>query len=142
MNIFLAVPFSSRIDENGEVTAHYRSELEQLLARLRADGHTVFCALEYTGWRSVGDNSLPADELQHDFEQILKSDIMFALLEERISAGVEIELGYAYAHDKTIRMFQIGRPAWSNIAISQLTSHPIETVRSVTDFGTRVLESL
>ena len=133
MNIFLSVPFSSYVDTDGEVEAAYRQSIERLLTDLRAHGHSVYCALEYAEWK-VGGLTLPEEELKHDFEEIDHADKIVALLEERISAGVQLEYGYAYAKRKVIEVYQIGKPAWSNMAFAKLNGHEIIPVQSIDDF--------
>ena len=117
MKIFLVVPFSSRVAEGGEVEPSYRKTIEGLIAQLRAHGRSVFCALEYADWR-IGGLTTPEAELGHDLAEIDSSDLLVVLLEERISAGIQLECGYAYAKGKDIAAYQIGKPAWSNAAFS------------------------
>jgi nucleoside 2-deoxyribosyltransferase len=138
MNIFLAVPFSSRIDESGNVEATYRQTVEKLLAGLRQRGHDVYCALEYSEWK-MGGNTPPDEEFKHDFEQIDLCDKLLVLMEERVSAGVQIECGYAYARGKAIEVYQIGTPEWSNRTFAQVNGHEIISVHDIDDFATKAL---
>jgi len=133
MNIFLSVPFSSYVDGNGDVETTYRESIERLLTNLRAHDHSVYCALEYADWK-VGGLTLPEEELKHDFEEIDRADKVVVLLEERISAGVQLEDGYAYAKRKVIEDYQIGKPTWSNLAFAKLNGHEIVPVQSIDDF--------
>lgn len=139
MRIFLAVPFSSRVDADGNVMGDYRKSIEKLLGGLRQRGHTVYCALEYTKWRMDG-LSLPEEELGQDFTEIDAADKLIVVLEEQLSAGVQLESGYAYARQKVIEVYQIGKPAWSNIAFSRLNGNDIISVQSIDDFVGQVLE--
>lgn len=138
MNIFLCVPFSSRVDANGNVDVEYRRSVERLLSGLRKREHSVYCALEYASWK-LGGLSSPEDELAQDLKEIDLADKVVALLEERVSAGVQLENGYAFAKGKTVEIYQIGNPAWSNIAFAKLNGHEIYPVETFDDFVERVL---
>ena len=138
MKLFLSVPFSSQVDDSGKVHAEYRQKMEKLIGQLRGRDHDVFCALEYAQWQ-IGGMASPEQELRHDFEQIEQSDKVIVLLEERVSAGVQLEKGYAYAKGKTVDVYQIGKPAWSNIAFSLLSGHEIRAVRDIDDFIERAV---
>lgn len=113
--------------------------MEPLLAGLRAQGYEVYCALEYANWK-IGGLTSPEAELKHDLEQIDTSDKLVVLLEEAISAGVQLENGYAFARGKQVEIYQIGKPAWSNTAFSRLNGHEIRSVQDTDDFARQVLE--
>jgi len=115
MKIFLSVPFSSRVNLQGDAEALYRRSIETLLAELRKHNHEVYCALEHAQWK-MGGLTPPDEELRHDFAEIDATDKVVVLLEATISAGVQLENGYAFARGKTIEAYQLDKPAWSNIA--------------------------
>lgn len=133
MKFFLCVPFSSRVDEAGKVLPDYRQQIEDLTTFIRECGHECYVALEYANWK-LGGESEPEAELKHDFEQIDSSDAVIALLEERVSSGIQLENGYAYAKGKKVYVYQIGKPAWSNRAFAQLAGHSIEIVSDEAQF--------
>ncbi len=87
----------------------------------------------------MGGFGAPHEEFKHDFEQIDACDKMIVLMEERVSAGVQIECGYAYARGKNIEVYQIGKPAWSNQTFAQVNGHEIILVQSVDDFVEKAL---
>lgn len=133
MKFFLCVPFTSRVNDAGAVQSEYRTHLEELTNYIKSKGHQYYLALEYAGW-IMGGHTDPEDELRHDFEQIDDSEIVIALLEERVSAGVQLENGYAYAKNKKVYIYQIGKPAWSNIAFATIAGHDIKTVADDSEF--------
>lgn len=140
LRLFLSVPFSSRVNESGNVESMFRAEVERLIGGLRVYGNHVFCALEYDNWRiqSVAD---PVDELKKDFAEIDACDRVVVLLEERVSSGIQLENGYAYAKEKEIEVYQIGKPTWSNSAFSRLNGHEIIPVSDIKDFVDTVLKA-
>ena len=138
MKYFISVPFTSKVGADGAVESTYRAQIELLLANLRAAGHEVFCALEHADWR-FGGLTPPEEELRRDFAEIDKADKVVILLEEKISAGVQLENGYAFAKGKAFETYQIGRPAWSNEAFAKLAGQPIVEVSEVADFIDHVL---
>ncbi|HSX04950.1 MAG TPA: nucleoside 2-deoxyribosyltransferase [Candidatus Saccharimonadales bacterium] len=138
MKLFLAAPFSSRVDSLGNVEPAYRQSMEQLIASLREHEHQVFCALEYAGWK-MGGLSAAEEEFKHDLQEIDAAEKMLVLLEERLSAGAQLEIGYAFAKNKRLQIYQIGTPAWSNAAFSRLSGHEIRAVQDIDDFATQVI---
>lgn len=139
MKIFLSVPFSDYVTELGVVQEAYAVQIQSLLKGLRSKGHTVYCALEYTGYKIGGDHS-PEEELQHDLNEIEASDLMVVLLEEKLSAGVQIELGYSYAKQKKVALYQVGKIAWSNAAFAKLGNNQAIPIKDVADFVTQVIQ--
>jgi hypothetical protein len=138
LNIFLSVPFSSRIDADGIVEKTYRESIETLLAGLRKHGHTVYCALEYAAWQ-MGGLTDAEKELTRDFTEIDKTDKLLVLLEERISAGVQLECRYAYAKRKVIEVYQTGEPAWTNKTFAKVNGHDLVFVQTTDDFVAKAL---
>ena len=141
MKLFLSVPFSSRIDAEGHVEPAYAEAIRQLVAQCRDQEHEVFCALDHTGY--VLDNTVdPAEEFRTDFAHLDTSDRMYVLLEERVSAGVQLEMGYAYARGVEMRLYQIGKRAWSNNSFSALAGYPLVEIASEADFAECVIRDL
>jgi nucleoside 2-deoxyribosyltransferase len=120
------------------VDAAYRADIERLINGLRQKGHEVFCALEHMHW-STSELAIPEDEFRKDLAEIDNCDKMLILLEERISAGVQLENGYAYAKGKQFETYQIGKPAWSNMAFARMAGGEILSVNSVVDFVEQTL---
>lgn len=133
MRIFLSVPFSSQVDASGKVNHTYRASIEKLISALRQAGHEVFCALEHANW-GMSELAVPEEEFKRDLAEIDACDKLVILLEERVSAGVQLENGYAFAKGKNLEAYQIGKAAWSNIAFSRLAGGSITPVESVLDF--------
>lgn len=138
MKIFLCVPFSSRVDESGNVDSTYRHVIESLVAELRARGLDVYCALEYAAWK-LGGLTSPEDELAQDLAEIDTADKVITLLEEQLSPGVQFESGYAFAKGKVVEAYQLGKAAWSNLAFAKLNGHEIVPVKDIDDFAEKVL---
>lgn len=100
MKIFLSVSFSAQVDAEGVVNAAYRSDLETLIQKLDEAGHDIFCAPLLEGWK-VTDHD-PVHALKGDLAELDKADLYVAILGSEISAGVQLETGYAVARDKRI----------------------------------------
>ena len=133
MKLFLSVPFTSRVLPDGTVDPVYKQQLQQVIGMLRAAGHDVFCSLEHANWQ-LGGLTDPAEEFRTDLAQIDTADRLVVLLEERISAGIQIELGYSYAKGKELDVYQIGKPAWSNTSFLALANTPIKPVNDIESF--------
>jgi len=101
MQIFVAASYSSRVNyETGLVHEDYKRELEEILAKLESYGHMVFCALRADGYR-INDAD-PAGAFRLDMQEIDKADGMFAIVGDSVSAGVQTEMGIAYALQKRL----------------------------------------
>jgi hypothetical protein len=81
-----------------------------------------------------GSDDDPVAEFRHDLSEIESSDVVVALLEERVSAGVQIELGYAFAKGKSVYLFQIGKPAWSNTQFASISGDGLKVVEDEKQF--------
>lgn len=101
MKIFVAAAYSSKVNyDTGEVFPEYKAWLEDILVALERAGYEVVCSLREDKYR-INDGD-PAGAFKLDAESIKKSDMLLALLDGHISAGVQTEIGYALALDKKI----------------------------------------
>lgn len=99
--IFVAASYSSKVDyEIGEVFPEYKGWLEDILNNLEAQGYSVFCALRADQYRINAAD--PAAAFKLDKEKIAKADTLLALLDSKISSGVQTEIGLAIALGKTV----------------------------------------
>jgi nucleoside 2-deoxyribosyltransferase len=100
--VFLSTSFSGKIDyTSGAVLPGFRKEIEVILNALRKNSEvSVFCAIEQEGW-SIQDTP-PEVGVKRDLEEIDNADVLLALVEEAVSAGVQFEIGYAVAKDKQV----------------------------------------
>ena len=100
MKIFLSVSYSSKVDPTGKVMADYRSELEDVISVFEQDDHQVFCAPREDGWK-LNDAS-PAEAFNLDIKTIDDCGIFMAFVGGQVSAGIQLEIGYALAKGKRI----------------------------------------
>ena len=101
MKIFVAASYSSQINyETGEVFPEYKNWLENNLETLEKIGHTVFCALRADGYKINDIN--PAEAFSLDETEITAADGMLAFISEKVSAGVQTEIGMAIAQKKQV----------------------------------------
>jgi nucleoside 2-deoxyribosyltransferase len=109
-NVFLATSFSHKVNAEGEVEAAFRAEIEALLQGIRKEaGVKVFCAIEDEKWQLF--NTLPEVAVQNDLKVLEAADVLVALLDQKISAGVQFEIGYAVAKGKQVILaIQLGTP--------------------------------
>lgn len=140
MKVFLSVSFSSKVDENGVVDAAYRSDLETLIQKLQEADHEVFCAPMLEGWKITDED--PVHALQKDLEELRDCDLYVAMLGEEVSAGVQIETGYALALEK--RMI-LASPAatklgWTNNALTGFENISNLNFSFYDELGDQILE--
>lgn len=98
MKIFLSVSFSSKLDAKGVIFPAYKSDLETLIQKLEDAGHKVFCAPRLEGWK-VTDHD-PVHALKSDLKELNNCELYVGILDEEVSAGLQLETGYALALEK------------------------------------------
>ncbi len=101
MKIFVAASYSSKVNyDTGEVFPEYKEWLEEVLATLENMGHTVFCALRADQYK-INDAD-PASAFNLDMDHIQESEVILALLGDKISAGIQTEIGVGVALGKKV----------------------------------------
>lgn len=107
MRIFAALSYSSQVDyETGEVFPEYREWAEEQLSLLENLGHTVFCALRADGYK-INDGD-PAAAFSLDEAEIDAADALIAFVTDKVSAGVQTEIGMAIAKKKQVVIAHLG----------------------------------
>jgi nucleoside 2-deoxyribosyltransferase len=110
MRIFVAASYSSQVNyETGEVFPEYKEWLEDNLTLLEGFGHTVFCALRADGYQ-INDGD-PAAAFSLDEAEIDAADALLAFVTDRVSAGVQTEIGMAIAKKKQVIIAHLGEHA-------------------------------
>ena len=99
-NIFLAAPISGCASESEYHTV--QTSVMNLIRALRSSGHRVLSELEDISGTDSYDT--PGASVLLDFGQILASDVFIMFHPRRMQTSALIELGFAYAHNKTIIM--------------------------------------
>lgn len=129
MKVFLATSFSSKVDPTGTVLLEFRQKVEAIIARYEAAGREVLCAIKDNGWKMAPMDSATR-EFSKDMSNIKQCDEFVALIDETISAGVQMEIGYALGLNKRITLITEGKTQlnWTNhalIGLSNVTHLPI-----------------
>ena len=119
MKVFLATSISAKVDSQGVVAPEFRAKIEAIIDRYEAAGREVFCAAKAEGWK-ISTISEATKELQKDFENIKSADEFAALIDDTISGGTQMEIGYAEALGKRITLITEGKTTlgWTNKALS------------------------
>lgn len=126
MRIFLAFPFTFKLQGKGLLPGEYILELTQLKKGLEKMGHTVKMAHEREKW---GEELLPPEICTKlDFDDISKSDLVVAYPGNPPSGGVHIELGWASALGKQIIIIKKNKDSYSPLVLGLHTVAPIKTV--------------
>jgi hypothetical protein len=116
MKIFIATSFSKKVDySTGKVYPEFRQWLEgNVLKPIKELGLDYFCAIEREGW--VINSVDPAQAITENFNNLKKCDMLLVILDQEVSAGLQMEIGIAYerkmptilAHEKDVK------PSWYN----------------------------
>ena len=110
MKIFVAASYSSQVNyDTGEVFLEYKEWLEGQLTFIENLGHTVFCALRPDGYK-INDED-PAKAFSLDKEEIGKADALLAFVTNKVSAGVQTEIGMAIDQRKLVVIAHLGEHA-------------------------------
>jgi nucleoside 2-deoxyribosyltransferase len=98
MKVFLAAPFSNKYNkQKKEFDASCKYLIMCIIELLEKEGFEVFSSHVLEEW---GNKLAPPDEyLPRDIEELKKSDIMIALIDEN-TPGVYVELGWGYLFRK------------------------------------------
>lgn len=101
MKLFVAASYTSQVNyKTGEIFPGYQAWLEDNLGRLEKLGHTVFCALRADQYK-INDAD-PAEAFSLDEAEIESADGMLAFVTDKVSAGVQTEIGMAIAKRKQV----------------------------------------
>jgi ABC-type branched-subunit amino acid transport system ATPase component len=101
MKVFVAASYSSKVNyDTGEVFPEYKEWLENILTALERQGHQVTCALREDNYR-INDAD-PAGAAKDVITWVQASDAMLALLSDKISGGVQTEIGMCVAWNKKV----------------------------------------
>ena len=101
MNVFVSASYSSKVNyDTGEVFPEYKEWLEDILHMIERQGHIVFCALRADQYKI--NNADPVAAFSLDMKHIKESDAILALLSDKVSAGVQTEIGVGVALNKQV----------------------------------------
>lgn len=103
MKVFFAIPYSQLCNEKYEVKKEYRIFLENLInetKKLRCD---YFLAHERENWGK--EYSSAEESTQIDFNTIKNSDLVCVIPGVPNSGGVHVEIGWASANKRKMRIF-------------------------------------
>lgn len=120
MKVFVATSYSSKVNyDTGEVFPEYKQWLENILTMLEQAGHEPFCALRADQYK-INDED-PAKAFFLDMEHIQASDVILVLLDDHVSAGVQVEIGVGVALKKNVILAHLPehKPAYFNAAMVQ-----------------------
>lgn len=109
MKVFIAMPYSQLCDENYILKPKYKEFCLNLTSEIKNIGWEYFLAHEREQW---GKNYSSAEESTLiDFETIKNSDLIVSIPDT--SGGVHVELGWASANKKNIKMFLDNNKSYS-----------------------------
>lgn len=101
MKVFIAMPYSQLCDENYILKPKYKKFCVNLTNEVKKIGWEYFLAHERENWGK--EYSSAEESTLIDFETIKSSDIVVSIPDT--SGGVHVELGWASANKKKIKIF-------------------------------------
>lgn len=103
MKVFLAMPYSQLCDENYEVKPKYKSFFTKLTEELKKINCEYFLAHEREKWGKTYSSAEESTVI--DFETIKNVDLVCVIPGVPNSGGVHVEIGWASANKKTLKIF-------------------------------------
>lgn len=103
MKIFFAIPYSQLCDEHYVVRKNYREFLEKLIQSTKQLGCDYFLAHERENWGKQYTSDVESTQI--DFTTIKDADLICVIPGIPHSGGVHVELGWAAANKKKLRIF-------------------------------------
>lgn len=104
MKVFLAMPYSQLCDkEKYEVKAEYRGFFEKLTNNLKGNDVEYFLAHEREKWGKTYSSAEESTKI--DFDTIKSVDLVCVIPGVPHSGGVHVEIGWASANEKKMKIF-------------------------------------
>ena len=104
MFVFYAFPFAQLCNtDDGQVEQKYRNFFEGLKNLAKENHFEYFLAHERENWGA--EYKGPEECVPHDYEGVVKSDVMIVVPGNPISGGVHVEMGWASANNKKMHIF-------------------------------------
>lgn len=103
MKVFLAMPYSQLCDEKYEVKSEYKKFFTRLTDELRKINCEYFLAHEREKWGKTYSSAEESTTI--DFETIKEVDLVCVIPGVPNSGGVHVEIGWASANKKPLKIF-------------------------------------
>lgn len=103
MKVFLAMPYSQLCDENYEVKIEYRQFFTKLTDELKKMKCDYFLAHEREKWGKTYSSAEESTLI--DFDTIKNVDLVCVIPGVPHSGGVHVEIGWASANNKKLKIF-------------------------------------
>lgn len=103
MKVFLAMPYSQLCNEKYEVKSEYKSFFIKLTTELKKINCEYFLAHERENWGKTYSSAVESTTI--DFETIKQVDLVCIIPGVPNSGGVHVEIGWASANKKPLKIF-------------------------------------
>src|SRR5574344_904680 len=103
MKVFLAMPYSQLCDEKYEVKQEYKTFFTKLTNELKKINCEYFLAHEREKWGKTYSSAEESTVI--DFETIKNVDLVCVIPGVPNSGGVHVEIGWASANKKPLKIF-------------------------------------
>ena len=103
MKVFLAMPYSQLCDDNYEVKSEYKFFFKKLTREIKKIKCEYFLAHERENWGKSYTSDTESTLI--DFKTIKDVDLVCVIPGNPISGGVHVEMGWASANNKVMKIF-------------------------------------
>ncbi len=133
LKVFLSAPLTQYVEADDPVEMEaFRGHWGRVAEALERSGHEVFSAHRREAWGADIDEPEPA--LRADVTGLRESEMVIAYVGNPPSPGVQMELGYAMAHNKRMLIF-IGRSQTVPYLVRGLAGFPNFDVVDIDELG-------
>lgn len=138
MKVFLAMPYSNLCDEKYEVRLEYKIFFTRLTDELRKINCEYFLAHEREKWGKTYSSA--EESTRVDFETIKKVDLICAIPGVPNSGGVHVEIGWASANKKPLKIFLKKEYSYSPMVTGIHCLTPTDYVYYNEDYSEELIE--
>ncbi len=103
MKVFLAMPYSQLCDKNYELKKEYKDFFKKLIRELKAINCDYFLACEREKWGKRYSSATESTTI--DYDTIKTVDLVIVIPGVPNSGGVHVEIGWASANQKRLKIF-------------------------------------
>ena len=138
MKVFIAMPYSQLCDENYILRPKYKEFCIKLTKEIKNIGWEYFLAHERENWGK--EYSSAEESTSIDFNTIKNSDIIVSIPDT--SGGVHVELGWASANKKRIKIFLDKNKFYSPMVLGLGVLTDVEYYHYEEEYSTEIINEI
>jgi len=138
MKVFLAMPYSQLCDKNYKVKKEYKDFFVKLINELKKMNCDYFLAHEREKWGKEYTSAVESTII--DYETIKKVDLVCIIPGIPNSGGVHVEMGWASANNKKLKVFLKKDYFYSPMVTGIHSLTDTEYIEYINDYSDELIE--